>query len=145
MKERGSGRVDGQEFTTQRNALHKEQGSYRKDRSTNTPLVSPVKQSEVLNPSTSEQPLRDLGAQLEVVGTLFGAEINQGATALRTLLDVDIEHPLEQPGPAQAGWCRGMGRVSVNLCSAGCVDRRAGKARGDRLPVKTGIGAPRME
>jgi hypothetical protein len=32
----------------------------------------------------------------------------------RTLLDVDIEHPFEQPGPAQAGWCRGMGRVSVN-------------------------------
>jgi hypothetical protein len=75
MKERASWKPGNQELATQRNARHKEHGSYRKERSTNTRLVSPVKQSEVLNPPTSEQPLRDLGAQLEMVGTLFGAEI----------------------------------------------------------------------
>jgi hypothetical protein len=33
------------------------------------------------------------------VGAFDGGEDLQGATALRTLLDVDIEHSFEQPGP----------------------------------------------
>jgi hypothetical protein len=75
MKEGDSGKVHNQELATKRKASHKEQGSYRKNRSTNIPLVSRVNQSEVLNLSTSDRPPRDLGAQLEMVGTLFGAEI----------------------------------------------------------------------
>lgn len=52
-----------------------EQGGYRKESGTNTPLVSAVKHLEVLNPSTSEKPLSDLRAQLEMVGTIFDADI----------------------------------------------------------------------
>jgi hypothetical protein len=57
----------------------------------------------------------EVGEDLGDHGGIFdGGDELQGAAALRALLDVDLEHPLEQPGPAQAGWCRGMGRVSVN-------------------------------
>ena len=37
----------------------------------------------------------------------------QGAAAVGTLLEVDIEHPFEQAGPAQAGRRRGRRRVTV--------------------------------
>ncbi len=46
-------------------------------------------------------------------GIYDGGDDLQGPAALGTLLDVDVEHPFEQPGPAHAGWRRGRERVTV--------------------------------
>jgi hypothetical protein len=43
-------------------------------------------------------------------GIFDGGDELQGAAALRALLDVDLEYPLEQPGPAQAHRRHGRGR-----------------------------------
>ena len=45
----------------------------------------------------------EVGEDLSDYGGIFdGSEDRQGAAALRTLRDVDIQYSLEQPGPAQA-------------------------------------------
>jgi hypothetical protein len=55
-----------------------------------------------------------MGQDLGDHGGIFdGSEDRQGPTALRTLLDVDIEHPLEQLGPTDAGECRGRECLTV--------------------------------
>jgi len=46
-------------------------------------------------------------------GMLDGGDHLQGATALGALLDVDLEHSFEQPGPAHGGRRRGRGHLSV--------------------------------
>ena len=46
-------------------------------------------------------------------GIFDGGDELQGAAALRALLDVDLEYPLEQPGPAEAHRRRGRGRLGV--------------------------------
>ena len=47
------------------------------------------------------------------MGSSIGGDELQGAAALRALLDVDLEYPLEQPGPAQAHRRHGRGRLGV--------------------------------
>ena len=44
-------------------------------------------------------------------GIFNGGDDLQGATAMGAALDVDIEYPFEQAGPAQAGRSRVMGRT----------------------------------
>ena len=57
-----------------------------------------------------------LGEDLGDHGGIFdGGDDLQGSDALRTLLDVDVEHPFEQPGPAQAGWHRVMGLSLIHI------------------------------
>ena len=46
-------------------------------------------------------------------GIFDGGDELQGAAALRALLDVDLEYPLEQPGLAQAHRRHGRGRLGV--------------------------------
>jgi len=41
-------------------------------------------------------------------GIFDGSDDRQGAAALGTPFDIDIEYPFEQPGPAHAGWHRVM-------------------------------------
>ncbi len=56
----------------------------------------------------------DQGEDLGDHGGIFdGGDELQGAAALRALLDVDLEYPLEQPGPAQASPRHGRGRLGV--------------------------------
>ena len=45
---------------------------------------------------------------------------------MRAFFNIDIEHPFEQPGPADAGWRFVVGWVAVNLCGMSCVDREVG-------------------
>ena len=52
----------------------------------------------------------DLG---DHVGVFDGGDDLQRAAAVRAVLNIDIEHPFEQPSPADAGWRRGMGYVTV--------------------------------
>ena len=54
---------------------------------------------------------------------------------MRAFFNIDIEHPFEQPGPADAGWRFVVGWVAVNLCSMSCVDREVGDDRGTVLGV----------
>jgi hypothetical protein len=42
-------------------------------------------------------------------GMFDGGDDLQEATAMGAVFQVDLEHPLEQPGPAQAGRRRGWG------------------------------------
>jgi len=46
-------------------------------------------------------------------GIFDGGDDLQGTTTLGAVFHVDIEHPFEQPGPADPGGCRGMGCVTV--------------------------------
>ena len=43
----------------------------------------------------------------------MAAMISKVATALEALLNVDLEHSFEQPGPAHGGRRRGRGHVTV--------------------------------
>jgi hypothetical protein len=49
-------------------------------------------------------------------GIFDGGDDLQGTAALGAVLNIDIEHPLEQPGPADAGRRRVKGRVAVIVC-----------------------------
>ncbi len=56
-------------------------------------------------------------------GVFNGGDDFQRAAAVRAFFNIDIEHPFEQPGPADAGRRPVVGWVTVNLCSVRCVDR----------------------
>ena len=51
-----------------------------------------------------------------------GGDDLQGATTMQTMLNVDIEYPFEQPGPADARRTRMMGGLAQII---GCVGRSA--------------------
>ncbi|MGH8566327.1 MAG: hypothetical protein ACREXW_20515 [Gammaproteobacteria bacterium] len=56
----------------------------------------------------------EVGEDLRNDGGMFdGGDDRQGAAAMGAVFQVDLEHPLEQPGPAQAGGRRGRERLGV--------------------------------
>jgi len=83
----------------------------------------------------------EMGEDLGDHGGIFdGGDDLQGAAAVGVVLNIDIEHPFEQPGPADVRRRRGVGCVGVNLCGVSCVDRGLGTIAERCLPCI--LGAP---
>ncbi len=78
-------------------------------------------------------------------GVFDGGDDLQRAAGVRALFNIDIEHPFEQPCPADAEWRPVVGWVAVNLCGVIGIDRDVGDDRETVLGVRREhaiIGSP---